>query len=258
MQIKCSTWSKYPKVVGVRSNVCRLICCCRYNGAMFRRIFATMLFLLGVAPAWAGGGQDLVRLQLEAQRFVDQQSASGRGPMRDVSPPDARLFLPACPDLSIAWPAGVPAESVAVRCPVLGWSIALPLKARGVASVYVAASLIGAGQTVGIGDIRLAAVANPALARQGVSDSSQLVGRAARTQIPPGAVIRVTALRAPFVVRMRQPVRAMVSQDGLRVSAEGVANNNAAVGEPVRVRMPGGRVVSGIADADGSVRVEMQ
>jgi flagella basal body P-ring formation protein FlgA len=44
----------------------------------------------------------------------------------------------------------------------------------------------------------------------------------------------------------------------LRVSAEGIANNNAAAGEPVKVRMPGNRVVSGIAEADGSVRVDVQ
>ena len=225
---------------------------------MFRCIFATLVCVGLAHPVWAAGGQDLLRLQLEAQRFVDQQTAVGRGGVREVGAPDARLFLPACPDLQVGWPAGVPADAVALRCPALGWTVSLPLKLKGVASVYVASSLIAAGQTLGAGDIRLAPIANPALARQGVSDAGQIVGRAARTQIPPGAVIRVTALRAPFVVRMRQTVRAMVTQDGLRVSAEGIANNNAAAGEPVKVRMPGNRVVSGIAEADGSVRVDVQ
>ncbi|NDV14217.1 flagellar basal body P-ring formation chaperone FlgA [Crenobacter caeni] len=227
---------------------------------MCRRFFATLCALL-VAGAAAGApaGQDLAQLRERAQRFVDAEAVRHRLPAQRVGPPDARVFLPACDALETAWPDGRPAGQVAVRCPSLGWSLGLPVEAARVARrVFVASGLIATGQVLTAADIKLADVGNATLARQGVDDASLLLGKAARAQIPPGTVLRPTALRAPFVVRMRAPVRALVEYGGVRVAADGVANNNAAAGESVAVRMPSGRVVQGVARDDGSVVVNVR
>jgi flagella basal body P-ring formation protein FlgA len=62
-------------------------------------------------------------------------------------------------------------------------------------------------------------------------------------------------LRVPNAVRQGQDVPVVSVGPGFRVSSEGRAMNNAAPGDSVRVRMPNGQVVTGTAQAGGTVEV---
>ena len=62
-------------------------------------------------------------------------------------------------------------------------------------------------------------------------------------------------LRVPHAVRQGQTVPVVSAGPGFRVSSEGRALNNAAPGESVRVRLANGQVVTGVAQAGGTVEV---
>lgn len=216
---------------------------------------AAWLALLLPALALAAG-QDLGALQREAQRFVDTEGRKS-GQSWQVGKPDARLALPACDRLEFAWRDSGRGR-VEASCPALGWSLTLPVEQAAAGKVYVTTRQIGVGEVISAADIRLESVDNALLRRQGVSDPAQLIGREARSVVPAGSVARPALLRAPQLVKLRQPVKVVVGNGDFSVSAEGVSLGNAAVGEGVIVRMPSGKQVQGVVAADGTVLVPMQ
>jgi flagella basal body P-ring formation protein FlgA len=50
----------------------------------------------------------------------------------------------------------------------------------------------------------------------------------------------------------------MSSGEGFTISAEGKAQNNATQGQMVQVRVASGQTVSGVANANGAVEVQLQ
>jgi flagella basal body P-ring formation protein FlgA len=65
----------------------------------------------------------------------------------------------------------------------------------------------------------------------------------------------VNWLTLPTVIKAGNKVRLQTRTATFTVSQEGTALNNAAPGELVRVKTPGGRVVQGTAKQDGTVEV---
>ena len=68
--------------------------------------------------------------------------------------------------------------------------------------------------------------------------------------------LRKMVLRVPHAVRQGQNVTVLGVGAGFRVASEGRAMNNAAPGEKVRVRLADGQVVTGTAQAGGTVALE--
>jgi flagella basal body P-ring formation protein FlgA len=87
------------------------------------------------------------------------------------------------------------------------------------------------------------------------TDKAQVIGRTSNVSISAGTPLRLDTLRSKPVVQMGQMVKLVSSGAGFRVSAEGKAVGNAADGQVVQVRTPGGQNVSGIARAGGLVEV---
>ena len=94
-------------------------------------------------------------------------------------------------------------------------------------------------------------------ARGSVIDSRlALVGKLARRTLLPGVPIPVNAIADPNAISNGEKVRVVFNQDGLVIEAYCIALQAGSVGQVISVRNPdSGMTISGIVQADGSVRV---
>ena len=68
--------------------------------------------------------------------------------------------------------------------------------------------------------------------------------------------MRADSLKANLVVHAGQNIKITSRGNGFSVTNEGVALNQGSAGEVIRVRLPGGQVVSGKAKAGGEVEID--
>ncbi|ACB97204.1 Flagellar basal body P-ring biosynthesis protein-like protein [Beijerinckia indica subsp. indica ATCC 9039] len=99
--------------------------------------------------------------------------------------------------------------------------------------------------------------ANSTYARGNVlTERAALVGKAARRTLLPGVPIPINALSEPKAVLNGAKVRIVFMESGLTITAFGSALQSGSVGDNVSVRnLDSGLTVSGIVQADGSIRV---
>lgn len=199
-------------------------------------------------------------IEARVQDFLRGQTAGLPGEVSIVvSPFDPNNQLPACAALEPFLPAGTRAWgriSVGVRCdsPVV-WTAYLQAQVSVVADYLVAALPLRAGQILGPADLTLRRGDLSTLPDNTLTDPTQATGHHTRFAIAAGSPLRGDMLRIPHAVRQGQNVQVVSAGPGFRVSSEGRAMNNAAPGDSVRVRLSNGQVVTGIAQASGTVEV---
>ena len=207
----------------------------------------------------AAGVQDLRQLELKATTFL-RETQEGGAYRYEAGKADSRVRLPACSTpLNAAWPPGqvAPFRALLLECPALGWRVMLPLTATELSMAYVSARQLKSGDVVQLNDIRLAPVTNRALLLQAIKDPLLIVGKAVRSTLPEGSLLRESQLQAPIVVKMNQPVRVLVVGGGFNVGSDAMSLSNGAIGDRVNVRVPSGKVISGVVQPDLSIYVQM-
>ncbi|WP_206455313.1 flagellar basal body P-ring formation chaperone FlgA [Aurantimonas marina] len=89
-----------------------------------------------------------------------------------------------------------------------------------------------------------------------VIEDEMLAGQVARRTLLPGKPILLSDLKTPDLVRAGAAVTLVFREGGLVITGLGTALRSAAEGEVVRVRnADSGVIVSGIVEANGSVRI---
>lgn len=227
-----------------------------YNGRMMRNPLLYGLLLLSLFAS-AAGVQDLRQLEQVATAFAEAETGSD-GFRYQVGKADPRLRLPACAQPPTAgWPGGQkpPFTALELACAAQGWRILLPVTASQLSVGYVTTRQLRAGEVLQAGDIKLMPVSNRALALQAVRDPALIVGKALRSTLPAGSLLRESQLRLPLVIKTNQPVRVLVQGNGFAIGSDAVALGNAAVGERLNVRVPSGKVISGVVQEDLSVLI---
>lgn len=216
---------------------------------------------LPTAFADAYATQDLAPLTRQATEWLRAQATS-RFPDADieveVTPPDARLRLVACPEprFSLAqgsqpWGKG----SLGMRCQSpANWSLFTAYMVRITGPALVSKHAARARQTLNADDVeirRTAYQADPALY---LRDPASVQGSQLIVPVAPGTPLRADMLRRPPAIKAGQRVRLVAEGPGFRIGQEGVAQQTGAVGDIVRVKTANGRIVSGTVEADGTVR----
>lgn len=222
--------------------------------------FATLATLAGALPSASLAQQAPAPVQAAVSRFLEAETTGLPGRVQiSVAPLDARNQLPACVSLVPFLPAGTRAWgqiSVGVRCdsPV-EWTAYLQARVTVIGDYLVTARPLRAGQILGPADLIRREGDLAALPEGTLTDLAQASGQTTRFAIPQGSPVRGDMLRIPPAVRQGQAVQVTTVGAGFRVSTEGVALNNAAPGEAVRVRIGGNQVISGTARPGGAVEV---
>lgn len=120
---------------------------------------------------------------------------------------------------------------------------------------YVAAQAIDAGHALGIGDVEERTGDLAALPRSVVTEPGTLHGVVASNRIAAGAPLRKELLRGTVVIQQGQTVKVVAQGPGFAVSTEARAMTRAEVGATVQAKTRDGRMVSGIADEEGQIRL---
>ena len=203
--------------------------------------------------------QDHAKIMNVVADFVRQQTAALPGKVTyKIDNIDQRITLSDCNRLEAFLPVGsqfIGNTSVGVRCMKKNnWSIFVPVHIRISLNLLVSARQLPLGHTLQNEDIASQTVEASRI--EGLTDPRQVLGKVLRYGIAAGQVLREDMLRPPYSVTQGQVVQLAVQGDGFSIRSEGVALNNASEGQAVRVRVGSGRVIGGIARANGMVEVE--
>lgn len=214
------------------------------------------LLSASAANAQAAGGP----IEARVADFLRQQATGLPGEVSiEVAALDPNNQLPACAALEPFLPAGTRAWgriSVGVRCDApVSWTAYLQARVAVLADYLVAARPLRAGQILGPADLGQRHGDLTTLHDNTLTDATQAMGHHTRIAVAAGSALRGDMLRVPHAVRQGQAVTVIGVGTGFRVSSEGRAMNNAAPGERARVRLGDGQVVTGTAQADGTVEL---
>lgn len=218
------------------------------------------LFLVLLTRSLALAQQPVAAVDVVVNELLARETAGLPGEVSlNIGSLDTRNQLPSCEALEAFMPAGTRAWgqiSVGVRClgPV-SWTVYVPVKVSVVTDYLVTARPIRPGQIIGPADITHKRGDLAALGDRTLTAPEQAMGHHARYAVAAGQPLRTDMLRLPDAIKQGQTVRILGIGSRFQVANEGRAMNRAAEGEPVRVRLANGQVVSGVARQGGIVEV---
>lgn len=147
-------------------------------------------------------------------------------------------------------PAAKPANTARVANP------APQIGGRGEpAQVLVLLRDIARGEVIGQDDVEWADATSAQAARSGQADMGA-IGKEAKRALKAGQPVLNNDLKAATVIRKGEAVKIIYVAKGLRLSVDGVAQADAAKGEPVRIlNSYSKRSIDAVAEASGEARV---
>jgi flagellar basal body P-ring formation protein FlgA len=195
--------------------------------------------------------QSPASLQSVVQSYLEQQTAGQPGDVKiKVNDPDPRLKLVACARPEAFLPNGAHLAGrilVGVRCTSgKQWQVFVPAEIRVSASVWVASRALLAGVQVAFSDLRLETVDITTFSSAVVMQPEQAVGKTLARSIAAGLPVRLDALKDDDTLTAGETVRVDCVGTGFKVSAEGKAVSGANANQSVQVRMPSGKILTGI------------
>jgi len=227
---------------------------------LFVRLAATFL-LAAVAPpsAWAQE-QDLGELQRTAEAYARSQTSNLPGQVQVAAAAlDPRTRLARCDSLQPFLAPGTKlwgSSNVGLRClKPERWTVYVPVVIKVTADIVVTTRPVRRGQVLGPDDVRLEGAELTQLPGDVLTGLNQAVGKSTNAAFPAGFTLREDMLRAPLAVTAGQQVVIIFQGDGFTVRSEGKSLGNAAIGESVQVRSASGKLLSGVVQEPGMVRV---
>jgi len=227
----------------------------------FPLFFSALALLLSGSPAAAPAPQDHQRLRAMAGAWLEQQARLDFPLARarvSIGPVDARLRLAACdaPHFFLSanatlWGRGTLGASCRGTA---SWTLYLSYESELRGPALVLNRPLPARSPLADSDVALREVVytrSPDAYPRELPANAHLARALAADQ-----AIQVDWLMLPNVIRAGQNVRVRIRGAGFTVAQEGVALNAASPGDPVRARVPSGRIVHGIANSEGIVELQ--
>ena len=237
-----------------------------------RGVVAALTLCVGVfiqLPAGAESVAGEAQLPALAQRWVNQTLAEqGRRmepPLRlqgTLGPLDSRLRLAACarveayvPPGSRLWGRG----RVGLRCldgPVR-WNVSMPLSVTATGTAWVLRRDVAPGTELQEGDLMRAEADWAAEPSPVLAGPAPWQGQVANRVLIAGQTLRQNMVRAAQVFQAGAEVRVLVQGGGFQIGALAQALSPGVVGQPARVRMDNGRVMSATVLDARTVELEL-
>lgn len=229
---------------------------------MSKRVISTIAFLLTL-----GGGFALPAPAAESEpihraidRFLTAHAKSLPGPARHTIGGITASGIPeGCRTISVNMNPGARPwgrTHVQARCTEgANWSLFVPVEIHVTADYVVSARPVRAGQILTAEDLTKRRGDLAELPANVLTDPAQAIGQNASIALPAERPVRADMLRKPVVIRQGQSAKVTSGGTGFQVASEGKALGNAVAGQVVQVRMASGQTLSGVAQADGTVRV---
>jgi flagella basal body P-ring formation protein FlgA len=130
--------------------------------------------------------------------------------------------------------------------------------AQQTAQVLVLARDVPRGHVISHGDVSWDD-ANAARPIRNGADMQMAVGLEVRRALKAGQALLTADLKQPTIIRKGEPVKIVYVSAGVRLSVDGIAQNEAAKGESVRVlNSYSKRTIDAVAEASGEARVNVR
>lgn len=223
-----------------------------------RRLAPRLLLTALVLFSQGANAQSADTIRAVVYEFLRGQSAGLPGEVHiEVTPPQAQPPLPACDRIEPWLPAGARAWGrirVGVRCVgQANWSLYVSAQVRVIGRYLVSARALRPGEILTAADLAEQQGDLTEMGRQLLTDPTQAIGSQMRFAVAQGQPMRASMMAQPQVIQSGRPVAVIVQGNGFRVANSGVALSNARAGDGVRVRLPSGKVVHGVATENGEV-----
>jgi len=221
-----------------------------------------MALVLSSTPALSKADrQNLLALHEAVIAFVHAQHPADAD--LEVMPDrlDPRLRLSPCERaLEAFWAPGsaqLGQTTVGLRCDgAKPWKLFLPTRVKLLQPVVVASRPLARGQRLGRDDLALEKRDVGTLRGKAIRDPAQVLGYLMSRGVPAGRALDSAVLEAPVLVERGRRVRMAVQAQGIDITMAGVALEDGALGETVRVRNPASRrIVEGIVVGPAQVRL---
>lgn len=239
------------------------------RGGLARWAVAASCVAMSLSGAWAAqptppaqASPDIVE---QAQRWLEQSLAHvavAPGVRRQivVGAPDTRLQLAACARLEAFLPPGAQlwgSTRLGVRCleGAKRWTVFLPVQVQAWGPAWVLKGPVMPGQRLDAQDAMRTEVDWAQSSSAVLTEPGDWVGKTATRQLGPGLALRQDMVRAAQLFTSGAQVRVVAQGSGFAITTQGWAVSPGVVGEPARVRTDNGRVLTGVVQADGSVRL---
>lgn len=248
-----------PRGMAVSSNMKRV---CMPGSRATRALLASVV-LLGAAGvqerAEADEWQSPESIRIAAEKIVLQAFVGQSQVSVQARGVDERIRLPSC-SLPLTARTERPLRNgqgtVTVACEGASpWKLFVPVRAVHSVEVVVAAHSLTRGARLNREDLTLELRPSSVLPVSYFTRLEDAVGLSVQRTIPPGTVLVPGALDRPRVVQRGALVTLVAGRSGIVVKSEGIALEDATLDQRVRVKTRAGRVVEGIVDAPGQVRV---
>ena len=172
---------------------------------------------------------------------------------------DGRLRLAACTgplDARLEREVRNGQGTVAIACTGASpWRLFVPVRVVEQVSVVVARHALSAGAVLSADDVEVRTQSSTSLPLDYLSDTAQAVGLTVRRTVPAGTLLAGAALESPEVIERGALVTLVAGSGAVRVKSEGVALEGARLKGRIRVKTPSGRIVEGVVEASGEVKV---
>ena len=240
------------------------MCCFLYRvclSGVIAIVLASVVMAQSVDPA-AG-------LLRDTQVWLDQTLAAARpagaAPLRmevNVGLLDSRLSLAPCARIEPYMPPGSRLwgkTRIGVRCleGSARWNVFLPVQVRAFGQAWVVKTDVPMGKALAEEDVVLAEVDWAQENSPILGDPALWLGQTATRALTTGQTLRQGMVRPAQVFQAGATVRVLAQGPGFVVSADGQALSAGVVGSQARVRIDGGRILSGMVLDGRTVRVDM-
>ncbi len=226
----------------------------------FTAATARLLALAGLLLcSWNAHASEAAALEKLAHDFLTPALAEalpkdGAMPLRAevvMGSLDARLKLAPCNRVEPHLPQGTRLwgrSRIGLRC-VDGptrWNVFVPVTVKAWGPAWVLKRAVSAGDTLTQEDAEMAEIDWAEQRASVLALPERWVGQLAAFALTPGLALRENMVRAPQAFAPGSQVRVQGGGQGFSISATGQALTAGMVGETARIKLPGGRVVTGV------------
>jgi flagella basal body P-ring formation protein FlgA len=203
------------------------------------------------------------------QQWLDHAVANirpeGSVPLRmevTVGELDRRLRLAPCARVEPYIPVGTRLwgkSRLGIRCldGSVRWNVFLPVTIKAYGQAWVIRGDVAAGATLMLDDAMEAEVDWAQESSPIVANPSQWVGQVASRALTTGQALRQSMVKPAQVFQAGAQVRVIAQGAGFQITSDGQALSVGVVGQPVRVRMDNGRVMTGIVLDGRTVKLDL-
>lgn len=203
------------------------------------------------------------------QQWLDHAVANIRSeggvPLRmevTVGELDRRLRLAPCARVEPYIPVGTRLwgrSRLGIRCldGTVRWNVFLPVTIKAYGQAWVIKGDVAAGATLMQDDAIEAEVDWAQESSPIVANPSQWVGQVASRALTTGQALRQSMVKPAQVFQAGAQVRVIAQGAGFQITSDGQALSAGIVGQPVRVRMDNGRVMTGVVLDGRTVKLDL-